>query len=77
MLLDFSEVSLRTPPCCKLTGDWACTLNSAPCPIRAITTYFDALHPSEFSNLAIATRAYKAALPTDAYPYDIHHLTKV
>ncbi|KAK1424861.1 hypothetical protein QVD17_20201 [Tagetes erecta] len=77
ILFPQGEVSMRTPPCCQLTGDWACTLNSAPCSIRAVSIYFDALHPTEFSNLAIATRAYKAALPTDAYPYDIHHLTKV
>ncbi|XP_076924461.1 GDSL esterase/lipase At1g29670-like [Bidens hawaiensis] len=71
------EMTLHSPPCCQLTGDWACTLNSVPCPIRSLSFYFDAIHPTELSNMAIATRAYKAVLPTDAYPYDIYHLTKV
>nr|GEV72470.1 putative SGNH hydrolase-type esterase domain-containing protein [Tanacetum cinerariifolium] len=70
-------VSLRTPACCQLTGVWSCTPNSNPCPIRSVSVYFDALHPTEVSNIAIAARAYKAFLPTDAYPYDIHHLTQV
>ncbi|KAM0010381.1 putative triacylglycerol lipase [Helianthus debilis subsp. tardiflorus] len=77
ILFPQGAVSLRTPVCCQLTGDWACTLNSNPCPVRSLTTYFDALHPTEVSNMMIATRSYKAALPTDAYPYDIHHLTQV
>ncbi|KAI3796731.1 hypothetical protein L1987_39411 [Smallanthus sonchifolius] len=77
ILLPQGELSIRTPTCCELTGEWACTLNSAPCPIRSVSTYFDALHPTELPNMVIATRSYKALLPSDAYPYDIHHLTKV
>ncbi|KAK9051622.1 hypothetical protein SSX86_028249 [Deinandra increscens subsp. villosa] len=77
ILFPQGDLSLRTPPCCKLTGDWACTLNSVPCPVRTLTIFFDALHPTEFSNRGIAMRSYKALLPTDAYPYDIHHLTQV
>ncbi|GKA31479.1 reverse transcriptase domain-containing protein [Tanacetum coccineum] len=70
-------VSLRTPACCQLTGVWSCTPNSNPCPIRSVSVYFDALHPTELSNIAIATRAYKTFLPTVALPIRIHHLTQV
>nr|XP_043625724.1 GDSL esterase/lipase At1g71250-like [Erigeron canadensis] len=69
------EVGMRTPPCCKLGGDWPCAPNSDPCAIRALSIFFDALHPAEVSNIAMAARAYKALLPTDTYPHDIKHLT--
>ncbi|KAJ9536035.1 hypothetical protein OSB04_un000795 [Centaurea solstitialis] len=71
------EVSLRVGPCCKLKDDWACIPNSNPCSIRSLSTFFDALHPTELSNIAIATRSYNALVPTDTYPYDIQHLTQL
>ncbi|KAL8268294.1 hypothetical protein R6Q59_002092 [Mikania micrantha] len=77
ILFPQGEVSLRTPTCCHLTGEWACTKDSVPCPMRSLYTFFDAMHPTELSNMAIATRSYKALLPTDAYPYDIYHLAKL
>ncbi|CAI9279502.1 unnamed protein product [Lactuca saligna] len=69
--------AMRTPPCCKLDGEWACKAGSIPCPFRIFHIYYDALHPSEISNIAMATRAYHAIHPADAYPYDIYHLVRV
>ncbi|KAI3764850.1 hypothetical protein L2E82_14867 [Cichorium intybus] len=69
--------ALRTPPCCKIQGDWACIAGSVPCPFRLLNIYYDALHPSELSNMAMATRSYHAVHPADAYPYDIYHLARV
>ncbi|KAI3743734.1 hypothetical protein L1987_56799 [Smallanthus sonchifolius] len=71
------DTKLLARSCCPIDGDWACILNSVPCPSRSSSTYFDSVHHTEPTNIAIATRSYKALLPTDAYPYDIHHLTEV
>ncbi|XP_071739772.1 GDSL esterase/lipase At1g29670-like [Rutidosis leptorrhynchoides] len=71
------EVGLRTPPCCKLSGDWPCTPNSTPCRVRTMSIFFDALHPAEVSNMVIASRSYTALLPTDAYPHDIQKLVNL
>ncbi|KAI3719114.1 hypothetical protein L6452_20005 [Arctium lappa] len=71
------DLSLRTNPCCELVDDWACIPNSVPCSIRSLSTFFDALHPTELSNVGIATRSYNKLLPTDAYPYDIHSLARL
>ncbi|XP_076928831.1 GDSL esterase/lipase At5g45670-like [Bidens hawaiensis] len=64
-------------PCCPIYDEWQCAKNSVPCPNRKKTsTYFDSVHLTEFSNIAIGNRAYKAQMSTDAYPYDIQHLTE-
>ncbi|KAL4585759.1 hypothetical protein LXL04_010384 [Taraxacum kok-saghyz] len=71
------DVPLRNPPCCKIKGEWACIAGSVPCPARIFHIYYDALHPSELSNVAMATRAYHAVHPSDAYPHDIFHLVRI
>ncbi|MFS7888971.1 putative triacylglycerol lipase [Helianthus anomalus] len=74
-LPDYKKYEAR--PCCPVKDDSHCIPNSTPCPTRTSSTYFDSVHPTEPNNIAIATRSYKALLPTDVYPYDIHQLTQV
>ncbi|KAF5761114.1 putative triacylglycerol lipase [Helianthus annuus] len=74
-LPDYKKYQAR--PCCPVKDDSHCIPNSTPCPTRTSSTYFDSVHPTEPNNIAIATRSYKALLPTDVYPYDIHQLTQV
>ncbi|KAK1424870.1 hypothetical protein QVD17_20211 [Tagetes erecta] len=64
--------------CCQVREqDGQCIPNSIPCLVRAVTIFYDALHPSESSNTLIATRSYKEVSPTDTYPYDISHLARL
>ncbi|KAM0010379.1 putative triacylglycerol lipase [Helianthus debilis subsp. tardiflorus] len=77
-LPDYTKYFARS--CCPvkdLKDDWQCIADSVPCPTRTTSTFFDSVHPTEPTNIAIATRSYKALLPTDVYPYDIHQLTEV
>ncbi|KAL4585757.1 hypothetical protein LXL04_010382 [Taraxacum kok-saghyz] len=71
------DIALRNPPCCKVQGEWACIPGSFPCLFRTFRIYYDALHPSELSNTAMATRAYHAVHPADVYPHDIYHLARL
>lgn len=69
-----------TAPCCEvkknsLTG--LCTPFKTPCQNRTQYAFWDAIHPTEISNVVIAVRAYNATLPTDAFPYDISHLAQM
>ncbi|XP_024963485.1 GDSL esterase/lipase At1g29660-like [Cynara cardunculus var. scolymus] len=64
-------------PCCQVREDGYCIPNSVPCLVRALSVFYDGLHPSDTANIAIATRSYKALSPMDASPYDISHLARL
>lgn len=68
-------IKVMTTPCCTvstLTG--LCIPNSVPCSNRNEYAFWDNFHPSSIFNRVMATRAYTAVLPSDAYPVDIQHL---
>ncbi|KAJ9563305.1 hypothetical protein OSB04_008465 [Centaurea solstitialis] len=74
------ETVARLPinvPCCQVREDGQCIPNSIPCLVRALSVFYDGLHPSDTGNIAIAARTYKAISPLDASPYDISHLAKL
>ncbi|KAJ9563303.1 hypothetical protein OSB04_008463 [Centaurea solstitialis] len=58
-------------PCCQVREDGQCVDNSSPCPIRAMSVFYDGFHPSEIANTLVATRSFLAISPKDASPYDI------
>ncbi|XP_050374537.1 GDSL esterase/lipase At4g18970-like [Argentina anserina] len=69
-----------TAPCCEVEKNSTtglCTPFKTPCQNRTIYAFWDAIHPTEISNLAIAARAYNSTQSTDAFPYDISHLAKL
>ncbi|XP_024988290.1 GDSL esterase/lipase At1g29660-like [Cynara cardunculus var. scolymus] len=68
---------LPNSPCCQVRADGQCLLNSRPCPIRALSVFYDGFHPSEITNTVVATRSYIAISPMDASPYDISHLARL
>ncbi|KAJ9536034.1 hypothetical protein OSB04_un000794 [Centaurea solstitialis] len=69
--------TLPIVPCCPLRADGECVENSSPCPIRALSLFYDGFHPSEIANTLVATRSYLAISPMDASPYDISHLARL
>ncbi|KVH96873.1 Lipase, GDSL [Cynara cardunculus var. scolymus] len=71
ILLPLGDVPLPSTPCCHVRKDWQCVPNSFPCMIRTLSIFYDGFHPSEISNIVIATRSYIGLLPMDASPYDI------
>nr|XP_043624869.1 GDSL esterase/lipase At1g29660-like [Erigeron canadensis] len=77
ILSPVGDVPMSHEPCCELKNEWQCIPNSAPCPVREFSFFFDGFHPAEISNMIIATRAYTAFSPTDAHPYDISHLAQL
>lgn len=70
-------VILPNVPCCQVRADGQSLPNSRPCPIRALSVFYDGFHPSEIANIVIATRSYIAISPMDASPYDISHLARL
>ncbi|KAL3624824.1 hypothetical protein CASFOL_031492 [Castilleja foliolosa] len=71
-------IKVDNAPCCmvsELTG--LCEVGKEPCTNRDEYTFWDDYHPSEIFTRATAARAYNAALPTDAYPFDIRHLVQL
>ncbi|KAL5787088.1 hypothetical protein ACOSP7_004037 [Xanthoceras sorbifolium] len=43
---------------------------------REYYTFWDAVHPTEASNVISAGRSYNALLPSDTYPFDIRRLAE-
>lgn len=74
-----SSGSLVTDVGCCVFGSLtiSCIPFEIPCKDRIQHVFWDGIHPTEATNVAIAARAYKALLPADASPYDISHLTQV
>lgn len=64
-------------PCCQVREDGQCIPNSIPCPDRNLTIFYDGLHPTEITNMGIASRSYNAPSPMDASPYDISSLVQL
>ncbi|KAL4585762.1 hypothetical protein LXL04_010387 [Taraxacum kok-saghyz] len=64
-------------PCCQVREDGQCIPNAIPCPNRDLTVFFDGLHPTEITNMGIASRAYNAPSAMDASPYDINQLAQL
>lgn len=53
-----------------------CVAQGAACSNRADYAYFDGYHPTEAAAAIVAKRAFAAASPSDAYPFDIQHLAQ-
>ncbi|PWA79059.1 SGNH hydrolase-type esterase domain-containing protein [Artemisia annua] len=69
---------LPNVPCCQVRpSDGQCTPNSIPCPVRALSLWYDGFHPTEIVNKIFATRSYSALSSMDASPYDISHLARL
>ncbi|KAK6932752.1 GDSL lipase/esterase [Dillenia turbinata] len=65
--------------CCgtgEYKGEIPCLPAQIPCQNRTDYVFWDPYHPTEHSNVVLATRSYDAQLPSDAYPYDIHQLVQ-
>ncbi|OIW19259.1 hypothetical protein TanjilG_20384 [Lupinus angustifolius] len=60
--------------CCKVGITGLCEPNSEPCRDRNIIPFFDAYHPTERFQQITAMSAYRAPVPSMAYPMDISHL---
>ncbi|KAI9177712.1 hypothetical protein LWI28_018410 [Acer negundo] len=62
--------------CCDVitTISFQCIPLGIPCKNRDDYTFWDAVHPTEASNLISTQRYYSAAFPSDSYPFDIRHL---
>ncbi|KAK3432902.1 hypothetical protein EUGRSUZ_D00411 [Eucalyptus grandis] len=60
--------------CCPTDPTGLCLPNSKPCHTRSIHAFFDGFHPTETVHRVVAATAYRAYLPTEAYPTDIYHL---
>ncbi|KAI3466780.1 hypothetical protein Pfo_023443 [Paulownia fortunei] len=76
---DFSTLGIKVSnaPCCVVSEpEGLCVAGQDPCSNRNEYTFWDNFHPSEIFNRATATRAYSAALPSDAYPIDIRRLVQ-
>ncbi|GJY32526.1 GDSL esterase/lipase-like protein [Tanacetum coccineum] len=64
--------------CCQVRpSDGQCVPNSIPCPVRALSLWYDGFHPTEIVNTIFATRSYTALSTMDASPYDISHLARL
>ncbi|PWA78751.1 SGNH hydrolase-type esterase domain-containing protein [Artemisia annua] len=68
---------LPNVPCCQVPSDGQCIPNSIPCPVRALSLWYDGFHPTEIVNTISATRSYSALSSMDASPYDISHLARL
>ncbi|KAK6133559.1 hypothetical protein DH2020_032688 [Rehmannia glutinosa] len=72
-----SRIKVDNAPCCVVSEPGGlCVAGKDPCSNRNEYTFWDNYHPSEVFNRATAARAYNAALPTDAYPFDIRRLVQ-
>ncbi|KAB2631485.1 GDSL esterase/lipase [Pyrus ussuriensis x Pyrus communis] len=64
-------------PCCEVVRETGlCVPFNTPCQNRTQYSFWDAIHPSESSNVVLGGRAYNATLPTDAVPFDINQLAQ-
>ncbi|XP_071709073.1 GDSL esterase/lipase At1g29670-like [Rutidosis leptorrhynchoides] len=70
-------IPLPNFPCCEVKADALCAHTTNICNIRALSIYFDGLHPTEEANNIIAATSYIALSDMDASPYDISHLIRL
>ncbi|CAI0475283.1 unnamed protein product [Linum tenue] len=66
--------------CCGVgrnNGQITCLPFQTPCRNRNEYLFWDAFHPTEAANIVVGRRSYRAASPSDAYPYDIARLAQL
>ncbi|KAM3393866.1 hypothetical protein P3S68_002867 [Capsicum galapagoense] len=66
--------------CCGVgrnNGQITCLPFQNPCPNRNEYLFWDAFHAGEAANIIVRRRSYRAQKPSDAYPFDIQHLTQL
>ncbi|KAI8570666.1 hypothetical protein RHMOL_Rhmol01G0053800 [Rhododendron molle] len=63
-------ITVTNSPCCK----GRCTRKQVPCTNRSTYAFWDRFHPTEAASSYLASRAYAARTPFDAYPFDIRRL---
>ncbi|KAL5854301.1 hypothetical protein ACOSQ4_004103 [Xanthoceras sorbifolium] len=51
-------------------------ISLTPSPTTEYYTFWDAVHPTEASNVISAGRSYNALFPSDTYPFDIRRLAE-
>ncbi|PIN04345.1 Triacylglycerol lipase [Handroanthus impetiginosus] len=73
-VLGIRVVNASCCPVSRQTGQ--CIPNRNPCSNRNEYIFWDNVHPTEIVNIAMASRAYNATLPSDAYPVDIRRLVQ-
>ncbi|KAH6765267.1 hypothetical protein C2S51_016516 [Perilla frutescens var. frutescens] len=76
---DPSTIGIRVTnaPCCVVSNTTGlCEVGKKPCSNVNEYYFWDNFHPTETANRAIATRAYAAKIPSDAYPTDIWNLVR-
>lgn len=62
-------------PCCEVRADGLqCVPLGKVCPNRNEHIFWDGIHPTEIGMKTLASRAFNAQHPNDAYPFDINHL---
>ncbi|KAH7575948.1 hypothetical protein JRO89_XS02G0258400 [Xanthoceras sorbifolium] len=73
-----TEFKVTDAPCCNVTNavSFQCNPLGTPCQNREDYTFWDAVHPTEASNVISAGRSYNALLPSDTYPFDIRRLAE-
>ncbi|KAL8228061.1 hypothetical protein R6Q57_015645 [Mikania cordata] len=77
ILSPLGDMHLPSTPCCRVKENWQCVPESAPCPVREWSIFFDGYHPTEICNIMIAKRSYTSSSQVDAYPFDIKHLAQL
>ncbi|KAL1555940.1 GDSL esterase/lipase-like protein [Salvia divinorum] len=73
-------VKVLDAPCCEVQKAGAaagqCLPDGAVCGNRDEYIFFDNFHPTQISYSMMASRAYRASLPTDTSPVDIERLVR-
>ncbi|KAK1568749.1 hypothetical protein Q3G72_028207 [Acer saccharum] len=73
---------VNSPPCCEVGANmnttFECVRDGKSCKLfKFLHLFWDAIHPSETSNIVTGARSYHALFPTDTYPIDIYHLVRL
>ncbi|CAI0475275.1 unnamed protein product [Linum tenue] len=75
-----SGLRVTNAGCCGVgrnNGQITCLPFQTPCRNRNEYLFWDAFHPTEAANIVVGRRSYRAASPSDAYPYDIARLAQL
>ncbi|XP_011033129.1 PREDICTED: GDSL esterase/lipase At1g29670-like [Populus euphratica] len=73
-----SGFRVRNAPCCPASTITAlCIPSSNPCGSGSDYSWWDAIHPSEASNIITATGSYNSQSPFHAYLVDIRRLARL